>query len=134
MRNIVVLAHDKKKPEMATFIKEREDWLWGRTLVATGRSAEYLEGEGLTLPVNHLSPGQSGGYNEITAMIKSKKVDLVLFFIDPEVKEGHHPDIEEMINTCIRYDVPLSTSTTAHELLILGQIRKEMSERSKAKS
>ena len=133
MKNIVILAHDKKKPEMASFIKEREEWLWGKTLVATGRSAEYLEQSGLKVPVNHLNPGKSGGYNEITQMIKNKEVELVLFFIDPDVKEGHHPDIERLINACIRHDVPISTNTTGHELLILGQIRKEMSERSKSK-
>ena len=133
MRNIVVLAHNKRKLEMAEFLKEREDWLWGRTLVATGRSAEFLEKSGLKIPVNHLSPGHSGGYNEITEMIRNKKADLVLFFVDPDVKETHHPDIEGLIDTCIRYNLPLATNSSAAELLILGQIRKEMSERSKAK-
>ena len=43
MKKIVLIAHDRMKPKMAEFIKERADWLWGKELVATGRTAEHME-------------------------------------------------------------------------------------------
>lgn len=131
MKNIVILAHNAMKPTMAEFIKEREEWLWGKRLVATGRSAEFLEQNEFKVPIVHLSPGQSGGYTEINEMIAAGEVALVLFFVDPDVKERHHPDIEALIEICIRQNVPLATNTATAELMILGHIRKEMADRMK---
>jgi methylglyoxal synthase len=133
MKNIAILAHDKMKPLMAEFIKEREEWLWGRVLVATGRSASFLEEANFKVPIQHMKPGQSGGYEEITDMVRKNEMALVLFFVDPDVKEKHHPDIENLIDACIRHNVPLATNTAGAELLILGLIRKEASERVKPK-
>ncbi len=132
MKNIVILAHNAMKPTMAEFIKEREEWLWGRQLVATGRSAEFLEQSEFKVPIMHLSPGSSGGYTEINEMISRGDVSLVLFFVDPDVKEGHHPDIEALIEICIRKNIPLATNTSTAELMIIGHIRKEQADRKKS--
>ncbi|PKP34105.1 MAG: methylglyoxal synthase, partial [Bacteroidetes bacterium HGW-Bacteroidetes-15] len=51
MTNIVVIAHDAKKPELATFISERLEWLRGVNIIATGRTAEFIESQGL--PCKH---------------------------------------------------------------------------------
>jgi methylglyoxal synthase len=124
-RNIVVMAHDKKKPELLEFLKEREEWLWGRTLIATGRSAEFLEQGNFKIPLKHLSPGKSGGYQQITEMIRSGEVDLVIFLRDHEVKQQHHEDIRHLLESCNVQNIPLATNVASAELLIIGLIRKE---------
>ena len=129
MKKIVVMAHNKKKPELVAFLKERQEWLWGRTLIATGRSAQAVETAGIEVPLQHLSPGKSGGYNEITELIKEAKVDMVLFFQDREIKEQHHIDIRNLLDACNTSNIPLATNPASAELLIIGLIRKEYAER-----
>ncbi len=125
MKKIVVMAHNKKKPALVAFLKEREEWLWGRTLIATGRSATALEAANIGVPLQHLSPGKSGGYEQITELITSGQVDMVIFFQDREVKEQHHIDIRNLLDACNFSNIPLATNPASAELLIIGLIRKE---------
>jgi len=126
------MAHNSRKPDLATFLKERENWLWGRTLIATGRSAEFLETHDFKLPIIHLSPGKSGGYEQITEMVRHQKVDLVVFFQDVEVKE-HHEDIRNLLDACNTANIPLATNPASADLMIIGIIRKQASERNSQK-
>lgn len=130
MKNIVIIAHDVKKPEMVQFLNDRKDWIFGVNLIATGRTAEYVESQGIK--VQHLSPGKSGGYVEITNMIKQKEVDIVIFLRDPLIKQGHHEDIQSLLEACNMYNIPLATNYASAELMILGQIKKEDYERRKS--
>ncbi|MFO7827594.1 MAG: methylglyoxal synthase [Bacteroidales bacterium] len=130
MKNIVIIAHDVKKPEMVRFINERKEWIYGVNLIATGRTAEYVESQGVK--VQHLSPGKSGGYGEITDMIKRKEVDIVIFLRDPLIKQGHHEDIQMLLEACNLYNIPLATNYATAELVILGHIKKEDYERRKS--
>jgi len=130
MKNIVIIAHDVKKPEMVQFLNDRKDWIYGVNLIATGRTAEYVESQGIK--VQHLSPGKSGGYSEITEKIKNKEVDIVVFLRDPLIKQGHHEDIQKLLEACNMYNIPLATNYASAELMILGQIKKEDYERRKS--
>lgn len=131
MKNIVVIAHDAKKPELVEFLNERLDWFQGVNLLATGRTAEYIEARGL--PCRHLSPGQSGGYQQITEMIAQREVDIVIFLRDHKVLQPHHEDIRQLLERCNVHNIPLATNNASAELLILGLIRKEAIARMKTK-
>ncbi|QNL22398.1 methylglyoxal synthase [Hyphobacterium sp. CCMP332] len=123
-RNIAVIAHDKKKPDLRAFLKDIEDWLWQRNIIATGRTAEFIESEDLKVKVQHLSRGRSGGYVQITEMLKNGEISVVFFFRDHEVKNNHE-DIENLLKTCNVMNIPLATNRASAELLILGVFHKE---------
>ncbi len=127
MTNIAVIAHDAKKPELVKFLTERLDWLRGVNLLATGRTAEFLESQGI--PCTHLSPGQSGGYQQITDMISKNEVDIVIFLRDHKVIQKHHEDIRILLETCNVKNIPLATNYATAELVILGLIKKEATQR-----
>lgn len=129
MDNIAVIAHDAKKPELAKFLHDHEDWLPGVNLLATGRTAEFLEEQGIKC--KHLSPGQSGGYIEITDMIEKGEIDIVIFLRDHRVVQPHHEDIRKLLENCNVHNIPLATNQGSAELIILGLIRKEAIERQK---
>lgn len=132
MKRIALIAHNAKKPEMVQFLVDRADWITGVKLLATGRTAEFIEAKGI--PVEHLSPGLSGGYNQITEKIKIKEIDIVIFFRDPEVSEPHHEDIQALLRECNRVNIPLATNYISAELLILGLKTKEAVERMQKRS
>jgi methylglyoxal synthase len=130
MKNIVIIAHDVKKPEVVQFLKEHKEWIDGVNLIATGRTAEFVESNGIN--VEHLSPGKTGGYVEITDRIKKKEIDIVIFLRDPFLKVGHHEDIQDLLEACNHYNIPLATNYASAQLIILGQIKKEDYERRKS--
>lgn len=131
MKNIVVIAHDAKKNDLVEFLKERLDWIQGVNLLATGRTAEFIEEQGIL--VKHLSPGLSGGYIQITEMIGRGEVDIVIFLRDHKLVQPHHEDIRRLLEQCNVHNIPLATNIASAELLILGLIKKEASERLKNK-
>ncbi|MBR7067463.1 MAG: methylglyoxal synthase [Bacteroidales bacterium] len=129
MQNIALIAHDAKKPELAKFLHEHEDWLPSVNLLATGRTAEYIESQGINC--KHLHQGRSGGYIEITNMIKRGEIDIVIFLRDHKVQQPHHEDIRSLLENCNVHNIPLATNQASAELLILGLIHKEAMERRK---
>jgi methylglyoxal synthase len=131
MTNIVVIAHDAKKPELAKFISERLEWLRGVNIIATGRTAEFIESQGV--PCKHMSPGQSGGYIQITQMIENSEVDIVVFLRDHKLVQKHHEDIRKLLEACNIFNIPLATNYASAELIILGLIKKEATERMQRK-
>jgi len=127
MKNIALIAHDAKKPELVRFLEDHHDWLPGVNLLATGRTAEFIESQGIKC--KHLSPGVSGGYNQITEMISRKEIDIVIFLRDHKVVQQHHEDIRNLLESCNTNNIPLATNYASAELIILGLIKKEAVER-----
>lgn len=123
--NIAIVAHNSMKPVLVNFLKEREEWLWGRNLIATGLTADFVEQEDFNVNVQHLSAGREGGYKELTDYVENGKIDLVLFFRDPEIVQDYEDEVVQFIKTCIRKDVPMAHNPGSAELLILGLIRLE---------
>ena len=79
MSKIVVIAHDDNfKPNLLDFLKEKI-MVFGREIVATGRTAEFLVKGELNLPLVHVNKGSDGGYLQIIEMIKNDEVSIVFF-------------------------------------------------------
>ena len=125
MKKIVVIAHDKFKKELYSFLNKRRTWFFNREIVSTGRTAEFLENENLDLALTHVKKGRDGGYIQITEMITNNEIDMVFFFRDPSIKQEYHQDIINLLNACDYKSIPLSTNNSAAELLIVGKIRME---------
>lgn len=126
-KKICVIAHDKMKPALVSFLKERQDWLWGRKLIATGLTADFVEHESLSVQVEHVNPGREGGFRELTEKVNSGEIGLVLFFRDPEISQDYESDIIALVKACIKQNIPLASNPASAELLIIGMIRMEAS-------
>jgi methylglyoxal synthase len=130
MNKIGIIAHDKMKPTLLRFLNERKDWLWGRKFVATGLTADFVEHD-LQIDVEHLKPGREGGFRELTSKVESDEVTMVIFFRDPEITQDYEADIVQLVKSCIRKNIPLASNPRTAELLIVGLIRMEASNKSK---
>ena len=60
-------------------------------------------------------------------------LELYFFFRDATVIQPYHEDISQLLNTCDLENTPLSTNQAGAELLIIGKIRMEASEKAKSK-
>ena len=133
MSKIVVIAHDNFKPNLLQFLDSKKSWFFGREIVATGRTAEFLETGDLNLPLIHVKKGSDGGYLQISEMIKNGEVGIVFFFRDATIVQPYHKDISELLNICDLENIPVSTNQAGAELLIIGKIRMEASEKVQSK-
>ncbi len=129
MSKIAVIAHDKFKQDLLDFLIEKKSWFYGREIFATGRTADFLEKGDLNLPLTHVKKGSEGGYLQITEMINTNDIGMVLFLRDAEIDQPYHQDIIGLLNACDKNNIPVSTNQSAAELLIIGKIRMEAADK-----
>lgn len=117
---IAIIAHDGKKPEMVSFIRDHYDLFKRKDidLIATGTTGSYVEKGGFE--VERLASGPLGGDAQIASRIVEKKVDMVLFFRDPLGKHPHEVDVSMLMRICDVQNIPLATNPASAELLIKG--------------
>lgn len=120
MKTIALIAHDGKKADMVTFLRNNLT-LFKRSdisLVATGTTGGHVEQAGLT--VQKVLSGPRGGDAQIAARLAVGEIDAVFFFRDPLDKHPHEPDIAMLMRLCDVHNVPLATNPATAELVFAG--------------
>ncbi len=117
---IALIAHDAKKLDLVTFVKDHRDIFARHELVATGTTGRILE-EKTGLQVQRVNSGPLGGDLQIGAMIAEERIEAVIFFRDPLTAQPHEPDVSALMRVCDVHVVPLATNLATAEA-ILGWI------------
>lgn len=119
---IALIAHDGKKPEMVTFLRDHLKLLQRDDikLVATGTTGKHIEAAGL-LVKRYLS-GPLGGDAQIATKVAEGKIDAVFFFRDPLDKHPHEPDIAMLMRICDVHNIPLATNPATAKLVFQGML------------
>ncbi len=120
MKTIALIAHDGKKAEMVTFVKDNFDLIRKFNLVATGTTGHYVEQAGLS--VQKMESGPRGGDAQIAAMIVDHKIDGVIFLRDPLGLHPHEPDIFMLLRLADVHNIPLATNYASALILIKGLV------------
>ena len=115
--NIALIAHDKKKPEMVTFVKNHMHTLSKHKLYATGTTGTLLM-DTTGLKISLKKSGPLGGDQEIGSMIANGKIDLVIFFRDPLTAQPHEPDVSALLRLSDVYQIPIATHVHSAELFM----------------
>ena len=115
---IAIIAHDGKKADMVSFVKDHIEALSRPhiRIVATGTTGTYLERAGLT--VERFASGPVGGDAQIASRVVEGKVQMVIFFRDPLGKHPHEVDVNMLMRICDVLNVPLATNFAAAELFL----------------
>ena len=114
---LALIAHDNKKEEMLTLVKEHRDDLSELSLVAT-RSTGILIQARTDLPVTLMQSGPMGGDQQIGSLVASGVVKAVIFLRDPLTVQPHEPDVTALLRVCDVHNVPLATNTATAEALL----------------
>lgn len=115
--NIALIAHDKKKDTMISFVKEHEAWFKTHDLFGTGTTGTRIM-EHTSLKVVLKKSGPLGGDQEIGSMIANGNLDLVIFLRDPLSSQPHEPDVTALIRLCDVYMIPLATNISTARALV----------------
>lgn len=118
MTTIALIAHDEKKKDMVIFVNKNAQKLAEMNIVATGTTGSLILRTLPGLSLEKVASGPMGGDAQIAAKIVEKKIDAVIFFIDPLSSHPHDPDIHGLLRICMVYDIPLALNESSSQILI----------------
>ncbi|HIT46502.1 MAG TPA: methylglyoxal synthase, partial [Candidatus Cryptobacteroides merdipullorum] len=97
--NIALVAHDSRKAELVSWVRFNAGVLKECRLFCTGTTGRLI-GEALREILGDEAPevicklsGPLGGDFEIGAMIAEGDIDMLVFFCDNLIMQGHHNDV-----------------------------------------
>lgn len=109
MKSVALIAHDKKKLDLAMFARDHVAVLRRFPLVATSTTGQVLRDKA-GLEVERMRSGPEGGDLQVGARIAEDRVLAVIFFRDPLTAQPHEPDVSALMRICDVHQVPLATN------------------------
>ena len=114
---IALIAHDKKKLDLALFAKQHVDFFQQVQIVATHSTGQILR-EKVGLNVEQVAHGPDGGDLIIGGRIAMGQIKAVIFFRDPLTAQPHEPDVSALLRVCDVHNVPLATNLGTAEAIV----------------
>lgn len=116
-KNIALIAHDNKKPDLINWCEEYKDILKKHFLCGTGTTARMITDK-TGLPVRGYNSGPLGGDQQIGAKVVEGRVDFIIFFSDPLTAQPHDPDVKALLRIAQVYDIPIANNRATADFLI----------------
>ena len=137
--NIALVAHDARKKELIEWCLYNADVLKQHNLFATGTTGKLIkeiETEGIVLEdviigqsdfpfkdnVTILLSGPLGGDQQIGAMIAEGKLDVLIFFCDNLITQGHQQDVGALTRLASLYNIAFATNRTTADMIITSSL------------
>ena len=136
--NIALVAHDARKQELIEWCKHNIEWLKNHRLFATGTTGnmiknidvvwepvqgEYTIKKGPLLDkVNCLLSGPLGGDQQIGAMIAAGEIDVLIFFCDNLITQGHQQDVGALVRLASLYNIAFATNRTTADMIVTSPL------------
>lgn len=116
--SIALIAHDRKKDDMAAFAQRHEAVLRCYTIVATGTTGGRVLEASPSLAVTRLKSGPLGGDQQIGALIATGDVGMLIFFVDPLSALPHDVDVKALTRLATVYDIPMALNIATADILV----------------
>ena len=140
--NIALVAHDARKDELLTWVEYNIDFLKEHNLYATGTTGKLISDIiiGYDMPqlkenehydssrvklikplkgkVTCLLSGPLSGDCQIGALIGEGKIDVLIFFCDNLITQGHQQDVGALSRLASLYNIAFATNRTTADMII----------------
>lgn len=145
MKNIALVAHDGRKKELIEWVTYNIDELRKHNLFATGTTGKLIkeinytdcldeDGNQVRGIVRHypfennvicLHSGPLGGDQEIGSMIANGKIDVLIFFCDNLITQGHQTDVSALTRLASLYNIAFATNRTTADMILTSPLFKD---------
>ena len=116
-KQIALIAHDNRKPDMLEWARYNRGTLAEHELHATGTTGALIADE-LDLPVHRFLSGPLGGDQQIGAAIAEGRIDVVVFFWDPLEPQPHDVDVKALLRIAVVYNVPMACNRSTADFVL----------------
>lgn len=134
--NIALVAHDGRKNELYDWVLYNYEKLSKHNLFATGTTGKKIEdlsildspswGAHREYPfrgkVTKLLSGPLGGDQQIGAMIAEGKIDMLIFFCDNLIMQGHQNDVSALTRLASLYNIAFATNRTTADMILTSPL------------
>ena len=127
-RRVALVAHDHRKADLLEWARYNRASLKAHELIATGTTGKLISKE-LGLPVAAVESGPLGGDLQISAMITSGEIDMLVFFWDPLEPQPHDPDVRALLRVAVVWNIPIACNRATADFLISSPLMTESYER-----
>jgi methylglyoxal synthase len=115
--NLALVAHDGKKQALLDWAAMHKERLQKLTLFATGTTGARLQ-EALGLDITCLKSGPLGGDAQLGAMIAEKRLDALIFYIDPLSALPHDVDVKSLLRLAVHYNTALALNQCSADAIL----------------
>lgn len=145
MKNIALVAHDGRKKELIEWVTYNLNELKNYKLFATGTTGKLIkeisytdcideDGNTVRGLIRHypfeknvvcLHSGPLGGDQEIGAMIANGEIDVLIFFCDNLITQGHQTDVSALTRLASLYNIAFATNRTTADMILTSPLFKD---------
>jgi methylglyoxal synthase len=118
---IGMVAHDRSKRDLATWLVAQQRVLAAWTIYATGTTASVLKACGTSIRITGLRSGPFGGDQQLGGMIAERKLHALVFFTDPMTPMPHDVDIRALLRLSTLYNIPVAVNRATADLMVANQ-------------
>ena len=125
------MAHDARKQELVSWVRFNAGSLKDCTLFCTGTTGRLVE-EALSEVLGENKPqmekllsGPLGGDAQIGALIAEGKVDMLVFFCDNLIMQGHQNDVMSLVRLASLYNIPFATNRSTADFIISSPLYRD---------
>ena len=126
--NIALVAHDSRKQELLDWVRYNAGSLKHCHLICTGTTGRLVS-ETLTEKLGPEAPsivcllsGPLGGDFEIGGMIAEGKIDMLVFFCDNLIVQGHQNDVSALTRLAALYNIAFATNRTTADMILTSSL------------
>ena len=116
-KRIALIAHDRKKSDILSWVLTNEKVLSNFYLVATATTGKLINLE-TDLDIEVVESGPQGGDIQIASQMVDGKIDLLVFFWDPLEPQPHDPDVKALLRMAVLKNIPTACNRATADLLI----------------
>ena len=130
--NIAIVAHDGRNTQLMAWVEYNWKLLSQYNIYATGTTGRLIEelvvkdGKHLLKPyegkVKRLLSGPLGGDQQIGAMIAEGKINMLIFFCDNLIAQGHQNDVSALSRLASLYNIAYATNRTTADMLLTSSL------------
>ena len=147
--NIGLIAHDSRKKELMEWVKYNWETLsdMNNKLYATGTTGKLIIETLVSAHLNAIGDypefypgnlaatyngrvtcllsGPLGGDQQMGAMIAEGKIDVLIFFCDNLITQGHQQDVSALSRLASLYNIAFATNRTTADMILTSPLLKD---------